>query len=123
NFLQEPLAGDIYILKDNDEPSTYKYYLLKVKAIEEDSLVVSYNSYTYNGIPDKLEPEDGFYDFGVKIAKSHIRTMDGKGEVKKIIRDYGDAEGYNRTAAFTMEEEAYSDSVVLADETIEMADN
>lgn len=123
NFLEEPLAGDIYILKDNDEPSTYKYYLLKVKDIEEDSLLVSYNSYTYNGIPTKLEPQDGFYDFALRIAKSDIKTMDNKGEVKKIIRDYGDAEGYNRTVAFTMEEEAHSDSVVIADEVVEMAEN
>src|SRR5690606_17014901 len=72
DFLQAPLAGDVYILKDNDEASNYKYYFLKVKAIEEDSLLIAYNSYTYNGIPEKLEPQDGFYDVQLKIAKSDI---------------------------------------------------
>lgn len=62
-------------------------------------------------------------NIAVKVAKSHIQTMDTKGEVKKVIRDYGDVESYNRTVAFTMEEEGHSDSVVLADATFEMAEN
>lgn len=123
NFLQEPLAGDIYILKDNDESSAYKYYLLKLKNIEEDTLLVTYNSLFYNGIPDKLEPRDGFYDFAVRIAKSDIATMDGKGEIQKVIRDYGDNEGYNRTVEYVMEEEVNADAGIIVDEEEEMAGN
>ena len=62
-------------------------------------------------------------NIAVKVAKSHIQTMDDRCEVKKVIRNYRDVEGYNRTVAFTLEEEAHSDSVVLADETIGMAKN
>lgn len=118
NYLQTPLAGDIYVLKANDEVSEYKYYLLKVKGIEEDSLLITYNSFSYNGIPDKLEPQDGFYDFTLKIAKAEIVDMNGKGEIKKVIRDYSDKEGYNRVVEYVMEEEA-----VMADENSEMTGN
>lgn len=112
-YLQAPVAGDVYVLKDNEEPSAYKYYLLKVKSLEEDSLLVAYNSFSYNGIPDKLESNDGFYDYTMKIAKADILDMDGRGEVQKIIRDYGDHEGYNRTVEYEIAEELPEETVVV----------
>ncbi|SRR5690554_4339760 len=112
NFLGSPMTGDIYVLKDNEEASAYKYYLMKVNGVEEDSLFVTYNSYSYNGIPVQLEPEDGFYDVSVKIAKAEIVGMDVRGEIKKVIRDYGDTEGYNRIVEYVVDEEMYEEAIV-----------
>lgn len=110
NFLQAPLAGDVYILKDNEESSEYKYYLLKVKGLEEDSLRISYNSFAYNKLPMKLDEEDGFYDFTSKIAKSEILDMVEKGEIKKVIRSYDALDGYDRT--IQLKEAEYVEEIV-----------
>lgn len=85
---------------------------MKVNGVEEDSLFVTYNSYSYNGIPVQLEPEDGFYDVSVKIAKAEIVGMDVRGEIKKVIRDYGDTEGYNRIVEYVVDEEMYEEAIV-----------
>lgn len=110
-YLESPLAGDIYVLKDNDEASAYKYYLLKINNVEEDSLLVTYNAYSYNGIPEQLEPEDGFYDFAYKINKDEIAAMNGTGEIIKVIRDYGEKEGYNRIVEYIEDDEVYEEEL------------
>lgn len=109
DYLSSPLVGDIYVLKDNEEVSAYKYYLMKINDTEQDSLFVTYNAYSYNGIPVQLEPEDGFYDFSIKIAKSELVEMNQKGEITKVIRDYGEHEGYNRIVEYIEEEGVYEE--------------
>lgn len=109
DYLNSPLEGDIYVMKDNEEASAYRYYLMKINGTEQDSLFVTYNAYSYNGIPEQLEPEDGFYDFSIKIAKSDLVEMNEKGEITKVIRDYGDQEGYNRIVEYIGEEGVYEE--------------
>ncbi|TRX54279.1 zinc-ribbon domain-containing protein [Fulvivirga sp. M361] len=100
-FLEEPMEGDIYKNIDKTEETTYKYYLWKVAKVENDSVFVSPSSYSYDGIPTKLEPEDGFYNFSYAIHKNELRDMYEKGEVKKILRDYdGESTGFNRVVAY-----------------------
>lgn len=118
DFLQTPMAGDVYILKDNEEVSEYKYYLLKVKGLEEDSLRISYNSFSYNQIPAKLDPEDGFFEYTSKIAKSEISNMDVKGEIKKVIRSYDALDGYDRI--IRLKDAEYVEETVLLDENKEV---
>ena len=105
NYLASPMTGDIYVLKDNEEVAAHKYYLLKINGVEEDSLLVTYNAYSYNGIPEQLEPGDGFYDVSIRIAKVEVMDMNDRGEIKKVIRDYGDKEGYNRIVEYMVEED------------------
>ncbi len=103
SYIQVPLSGDVYALKDHEEPSDYKYYFLKVQDIEGDSLVISPNSFYYTAIPSELDQKDGFYNYAIKMARNEFLVMQEKGELKKIIREYKDITGFNRTVEFAEE--------------------
>lgn len=95
-YIDSPLAGDVYLLKNEQDTTGYKYYLMKVRDVTGDSLWVSYSSYQYNGIVSKLEPEDGFYDVVYQIHKSFIKDFQQSGELQKVMRDYTESSGFNR---------------------------
>ena len=101
-YISNPEVGDVYLLKDLEEQSAYKYYLLKVVDLEDDSLYMSFNSYTYNGIISSLDPKDGFYNISYATHKDEIKQMHQEGVLKKVYRDYTDRSGFNRTLEFTL---------------------
>lgn len=107
-YLKAPLVGDVYVLKNNDEPTKYKYSLLKVQGLEEDSVLISPNSYSYTKIPAKLDTDDGFYNYTIKIAKDKVAELHENGELKKVIRDY--SSGFSRVLEYTADQEVTEES-------------
>jgi hypothetical protein len=103
-YITNPQVGDVYLIKDSKEKSEYNYYLMKVNAIDQDSLIVSFSSYSYNGVVDKLDPADGFYNVAYSIHKNEISNYDRSGELKKVIRDYSSSAGFDRVIEFKPEE-------------------
>jgi hypothetical protein len=77
---------------------------MKVNAIDQDSLIVSFSSYSYNGVVDKLDPADGFYNVAYSIHKNEISNYDRSGVLKKVIRDYSSSAGFDRVIEFKPEE-------------------
>ena len=102
SYIENPLIGDVYLIKDSEELSEYNHYFLKVGNIEEDSLWVSLSSYSYNGIVDALEPEDGFYDVMYAIHKDVIKNYQESGMMKKVIRDYSSRTGFDRVIEYQL---------------------
>ena len=104
SFIDDPQIGDVYIIEDPDEPTEYNHYLLKVTDILPDSLVVSINTFGYNGVVSSLDAEDGFYDFGYLIHKNRIQGYDDAGELKKVIREYSSFSGFDRIVEYQIPE-------------------
>lgn len=102
SYLEEPQVGDVYLIKDSDEPSEYNHYFLKVGNVTEDSLWVSVSSYSYNGIVEALDPADGFYDIMYSIHKDFIKEYNASGAMKKVIRDYDSYSGFDRVVEYQL---------------------
>lgn len=100
-FINNPQPGDVYILKDLKEKSAYNHYLMKVNQVETDSLVVVFNAYTYNGLIDKLETADGFYDISYIIHRDKLKEFKNSGELKKVLREYTSTAGFDRILEYS----------------------
>lgn len=100
SYIKEPRVGDVYIFRDNEESSAYKYYLLKVRVVTEDSLWVSSSSYNYNRLVSTLDPNDGFYDVMYTMHKNNIKVLNESGELKSVLRDYPTSAGFDRDIEF-----------------------
>jgi len=100
-YIDDPQVGDVYIMKDLEDSTSYNHYLLKVTDSYEDSLVVSFNTFVYNGIVTALDAEDGFLDIGYAMHKAQIKEFDELGELKKVIRDYTSSSGFDRVIEYT----------------------
>lgn len=100
SYVQEPQIGDVYLIKDKEEPSQYNHYLMKVRNIDGDSLWVSYSSYSYNGVISQLDPNDGFYDIMYPIHKNGIKEIHDAGDLIKVMRDYSSSAGFDREIPF-----------------------
>ncbi len=96
SYVEDPHAGDVYLIKSSEEPSAYNHYLLKVRDVVGDSLWVSYSSYFYNGIISQLDPKDGFYDIMYPMHKNDLEGLQKTGELKKVMRDYAASTGFDR---------------------------
>ena len=96
SYLENPQIGDVYVLKDLEESSEYKHFLMKINEIESDSLWVSFNSYSYTDIITELDPRDGFYNYEYSIHRSALDEFQQTGELKKIIREYTASAGFER---------------------------
>lgn len=103
DFFENPNIGDVYTLKDETEPTEYKYYLWKVVDVTEDSLFVSYSSFSYNGKVKNLDPEDGFFDVYYGLDRELVREMKTKKEIVDIVRDYSESTGFNRTIHYQLD--------------------
>lgn len=95
-YIETPEPGDVYLLKNDQDTTGYKYYLMKVRDVQVDSLWVSFSSYQYNGLVSKLDPEDGFYDVVFPMHKSVLSEFQKSGELQKVMRDYTESSGFNR---------------------------
>ncbi len=110
SFLEQPQAGDVYRNYDETETTEYKYYLWKVADVIDDSVYVSPSSYSYNGLPTKLEPEDGFYDAYFAVHKDLLIEMYDKGEIKSVLREYAPETGFDRMISYPLLDSASSAS-------------
>ena len=99
-YLGNPQIGDVYVLRDLEEASEYKHFLMKINEIESDSLWVSFNSYSYTDIITELDPKDGFYNYEYSIHKSSLQEFQQSGELKKILRDYTSSAGFDRIVEY-----------------------
>ncbi|MEQ8812097.1 MAG: hypothetical protein RIE59_23720 [Imperialibacter sp.] len=99
-YLESPLAGDVYILKDSEEVSQYNHYLMKVAEITNDSLWVSVSSFSYDGVIDALDVADGFYDIVFPVHKNDLNSGVGFGEIRKVFRDYSSSTGFDRVIEY-----------------------
>ncbi len=101
DFITNPARNDVYTVYDNDEPSSYKYYLMKVVLADEDSVVFAPNTYSYDAIPDQLDPEDGFLaDWIVSFHREDLMEMYNAGDIKKIERNYSSSKGYDQATYY-----------------------
>lgn len=99
-YLNDPKTGDIYFLKNEKEAGPYKYYLMKVRKVEGDSLWVSYSSFSYNGMITKLDPKDGFYDMMYSLHKDGLQEINKSGELQKVMREYSASDGFDQEVEF-----------------------
>jgi hypothetical protein len=99
-YLDAPQQGDVYLIKNNDEPSEYNHYLLKVRETNGDSVWVSSSAFSYNGIVSELDPKDGFYDVMYAMHKNDIQEIKKAGDLKKVMRDYLPTAGFDREIEF-----------------------
>ena len=112
-YLQEPQQGDVYKNYDETETTEFKYYLWKVTDVVGDSVYVSPSSYSYDGLPTKLEPEDGFYDAYFSVHKSLLKEMYDKGEIKTVLREYDPETGFDRLIAYPLLDSASTSQQVI----------
>ncbi|MFY0600872.1 MAG: hypothetical protein JXR03_14455 [Cyclobacteriaceae bacterium] len=103
SYVIDPQVGDVYVLKDFDEPTDYNYYLWKVDDIEGDSLIIMFNSYRYNWVATELDRDDGFYDILLAMHKDQIKKYDESGELKKVIRSYSASSGFDRILEYPLD--------------------
>ena len=101
-YVDDPHVGDVYLIKDREEPSEFNHYLIKVRDIAGDSLWVSYSSFSYNGTVSQLDPKDGFYDLVFTIHKNTIQEFNDSGDLKKVMRDYETSAGFDREIEFQL---------------------
>jgi hypothetical protein len=99
-YLEGPMKGDVYLLKDAEEMSEYNHYLIKVIEVNNDSLWVATSSFSYNGLIDELDPSDGFFDVAYPIHKNDLRGVGKFGEVRKVFRDYDKSTGFDRVIEY-----------------------
>ncbi|MDW3192440.1 MAG: hypothetical protein R8G66_08745 [Cytophagales bacterium] len=99
-----PEIGDVYVIHDQEETSEYNHYLMKVVSVAEDSLYVTVTSYSYNGVVDRLDPKDGFYNLSFGLHKDEIVRQDKSGELKQIYRGYSSIAGFDREVAYEVPE-------------------
>lgn len=104
-YIANPQIGDVYVLKDFEEKTTYNHYLLKVIEIVDDSLHVTFNSYSYDGVVDRLDPKDGFYDVSYSMHKTELSDFKNSGKLKKVIRDYKPYAGFDKELEYQFLEE------------------
>ena len=95
-YLKNPQVGDIYHLKDNDETTEFKYYLWKAEEIFEDSLYITANAYNYDGIPEVLLAEDGFFETLYVVDKKSLMELYEEREMVKVQRKYAEKSGFSR---------------------------
>ncbi len=100
SYLEKPQIGDVYIIKDPQEPTEYDHYLFKIIDITDDSLWVSFSAYNYNGVVSKLEPEDGFYDVMYSMHEDVLKEFDEQDQLKKVIREYSPSSGFDRVVEY-----------------------
>jgi hypothetical protein len=100
SYIDNPQAGDVYLIKSDEALNEYNHYLLKVRDVDGDSLWVSYSSYYYNGIVTQLDPNDGFYNIMYPMHKDGIKDYNKSGALKKVMRDYNSAAGFDREIEF-----------------------
>lgn len=110
SYVETPQVGDVYLIKNPDEPSEFKHYLMKIRDVAGDSIWVSYSSYNYNGIVSKLDPNDGFYDIMYAMHKDGIREINDAGDLIKVMRDYSSSSGFDREIQF-VEPDVATDSL------------
>ena len=108
-YINSPQVGDVYILKDSEESSEYNHYLLKVNDVVDDSLVVAFNSYSYNGIIEELDPDDGFFNITYSIHKDAVKEYDETGDLKKVLRDYSASAGFDRVLEYQIQDSTIVD--------------
>lgn len=108
-YLANPQVGDVYVLKDLNTTEEYNHYLLKVNEVVDDSLWVSFSSYSYNGIVSELDPADGFYDIVYAIHKSELYKYEESGELKKALRDYPATAGFDRVIEYQLPDSLAND--------------
>lgn len=118
-YLENPQVGDVYVLKDFKETSPYNHYLLKVHDIVDDSLYMTFSSFSYDRIVSRLDPKDGFYDVWYSMHKDQLRQYDESGELKKIIRDYSAYSGFDRVIEYPFLDSAYQEPEYVTEPSVQ----
>jgi len=99
-YLTNPMAGDVYVLKDDNEPTEFKFYLWKVRTVTADSVFVSQNSLGYNMMISSFLEGDGFYDLEFGFGKDTLLVLKDNNELRDVMRDYTDLSGFNKELSF-----------------------
>lgn len=108
SYIQSPRAGDVYMMKSKADTATYNHYLMKVREVSGDSLIVSFSSYYYNGRVTELDPKDGFYNVTYSIHKKSIGNFQETGELLEVMRDYSSSSGFDREVDLPMADSVQS---------------
>lgn len=96
NYIGNPQAGDVYLVKENRREET-GYYFLKVAELWEDSIIVYHSSFEYNHAVKELDKEDYFVlDEQLIFTRNQLQQMLDNNEISMVERDYGSNEGFNR---------------------------
>lgn len=90
-YIERPKAGDVYLIKDSGG-GTVKYYFLKVKKVDAESVSVYHNELTYNELVTKIDPDDYFItNDEIEIYKEDLKEYFDKGIINDVIRNYDDS--------------------------------
>ena len=95
-FIENPKAGDVYLIRKDDNNST-SYYFLRVTEINGDTIFVYHNNFAYNGFITKFNNDD-FFDKKDELifTKKDLKEMLANDEINSVKRNYGNNEGFNR---------------------------
>lgn len=95
-FVDNPRAGDVYIIREEKNKST-EYYFLRISKIQNDTIFTYHSNLVYNGFVNKLNEEDYFVkEQELLFTRSELKKMLDNDIINTVERDYGDAKGFNR---------------------------
>lgn len=100
-YLENPEVNDIYILYNADEETEFKYHLWKVVDVKGDSVNMSSASFQYTYPPNRLDPEDGFYDVYFTYHKNDMLELLQTDQLKTVKR--GVTEGFDRSIRYVLD--------------------
>ena len=95
-YLANPQAGDVYLVKEKKNKET-SFYFLKVAELWEDSIIVYHSSMEYSNAVKELDKDDYFeLDEQLIFTKNQLQQMFEQDELKKVEKDFSSNESFNR---------------------------
>lgn len=95
-YALHPAVGDVYTLTGEDRNGT-NYSFLRVIRVQNDSVVVSANHYTYGGFVSDLSDDD-YFDLGDSsvFRKQDLVSWVESGKILTVSRNYSRSDSFNR---------------------------
>jgi hypothetical protein len=95
DIIKDPLVGDVYLMKVENEKKEEGYLFLKVIKVTKDSLFLYHGNYIY----DQKMSEFSFGDYFIKSlvgkSRNEISELDNKNIIVDVFRDYKERTGFN----------------------------
>ncbi|MCD7971771.1 MAG: zinc ribbon domain-containing protein [Candidatus Azobacteroides sp.] len=85
-YIENPQKGDIYLIREDKEKQA-TYYYVKIKSIEENSVELIRNRFTYDSFVSSMNNKDYFIEEqSIFIPADALKEMLGKGRIISVER-------------------------------------
>jgi hypothetical protein len=96
NYIANPLAGDVYTIKEEKNTGN-SYYFLRVIEKKGDTILALQSNFEYGYPIDHLEADDFFVKSDtLHFGKEELNEMLDKGQIYSVSREGAKEEGFNR---------------------------